>query len=58
MLYDPIPDPIAAGWTKEGNEPYLPTGTTLRITDTTKRGHRRFLRGGSHHDSRVARAIR
>ncbi|MGH3370629.1 MAG: hypothetical protein ACRDPR_11570 [Nocardioidaceae bacterium] len=39
---DPIPDPIAAGWTKEGDEPHFPTGTSLRITDTTNSGISRF----------------
>jgi hypothetical protein len=23
MSCDPIPDPLAAGWTKEGNEPHF-----------------------------------
>jgi hypothetical protein len=43
MLHDPIPDPIAAGWTKEGNEPHFPVGTSLRITDTTYEGICRFF---------------
>jgi hypothetical protein len=43
MLYDPIPDPIAAGWTKEGDEPHFPAGTSLRITDTTNLGFARFV---------------
>src|SRR5262245_48195136 len=43
MLYDPIPDPIAAGWTKEGNEPYFPSGASLRVTDTTNAGLVRFF---------------
>jgi len=34
LVYDPIPDPIAAGWTKEGLEPRLTRGSTLRITST------------------------
>jgi hypothetical protein len=43
MLYDPIPDPIAAGWTKEGDEPHFPSGTSLRVTDTTNAGVVRFF---------------
>jgi hypothetical protein len=43
MLMDPIPDPIAAGWTKEGNEPHLPAGTSLRVNDTTNAGFVRFF---------------
>lgn len=42
MLFDPIPDPIAAGWTKEGEEPHVPSGTSLRINDTTNAGLARF----------------
>src|SRR5262245_23915439 len=42
MANDPVPDPIAAGWTKEGGEPHLPTGTSLRVTDTTNAGICRF----------------
>jgi hypothetical protein len=43
MPYDPIPDPLAAGWTKAGNEPHFPSGTSLRITDTTNLGLCRFF---------------
>jgi hypothetical protein len=43
MLIDPIPDPIAAGWTKEGDEPHFPVGTSLRITDTSHTGICRFV---------------
>jgi hypothetical protein len=39
---DPIPDPLAAGWTKEGDEPHFPSGTSLRITDTSHEGISRF----------------
>ena len=43
LFFDPVPDPIAAGWTKEGNEPYFPVGTSLRVTDTTNVGFVRFF---------------
>jgi len=39
---NPIPDPTAAGWTKEGDEPHFATSTSLRITDTTYEGFSRF----------------
>ena len=42
MLIDPIPDPIAAGWTKEGEEPHFPSLTSLRINDTSNAGFARF----------------
>lgn len=42
MLIDPIPDPIAAGWTKEGQEPHFPSSTSLRINDTSNSGFARF----------------
>jgi hypothetical protein len=42
MALDPIPDPITAGWTKDGNEPHLPAGSSLRINDTTNAGFVRF----------------
>ena len=31
-IWDPIPDPIAAGWTKEGLGPHLPRGSVLCVT--------------------------
>jgi hypothetical protein len=43
MLYDPIPDPIAAGWTKEGDESHVPAGTSLQISDGTNAGFVRFF---------------
>ena len=43
MVTDPIPDPLAAGWTKEGDEPHFPVGTSLRITDTHDIGLCRFF---------------
>jgi hypothetical protein len=43
MVTDPIPDPLAAGWTKEGDEPHFPVGTSLRITDTSYFGTCRFF---------------
>jgi hypothetical protein len=42
MALDPIPDPIAAGWTKEGDEPHVPAGSSLRIHDTLNSGFVRF----------------
>ena len=42
MVFDPIPDPIAAGWTKEGDEPHLPASTALMLHDTTNSGFIRF----------------
>jgi hypothetical protein len=42
MTLDPIPDPIAAGWLKEGDEPHSPAGTSLLIHDTTNAGFVRF----------------
>ena len=42
MLIDPIPDPIAAGWMKEGEEPHFPSLTSLRINDTSNAGFARF----------------
>jgi hypothetical protein len=35
--FDPIPDPLALGWTKEGTEAHTP-GSPLRISDTRKVG--------------------
>lgn len=43
MPFDPIPDPLAAGWTKEGDEPHIPAGTSLRLHDTTNAGFARFV---------------
>jgi hypothetical protein len=43
MIIDPIPDPIAVGWTKEGDEPHFPVSSSLRITDTTHEGFCRFF---------------
>lgn len=42
MANDPVPDPLSAGWTREGDEPFFPSGTSLRITDTTNAGLCRF----------------
>lgn len=41
-LPNPIPDPVAAGWTKEGDEPHFATGNSLRITDTSYEAISRF----------------
>jgi hypothetical protein len=43
MLYDPIPDPLAAGWTKEGDAPHVPAGTVLEISDGTNSSLCRFF---------------
>jgi hypothetical protein len=43
MAFDPVPDPIAAGWTKEGDEPHIPAGTSLRINDATNAGTCKFF---------------
>lgn len=43
MTFDPIPDPIAAGWTKEGDESLIAAGTSLRIHDTSNAGFVRFF---------------
>jgi hypothetical protein len=42
MAFDPIPDPIAAGWTKEGDQPHFPAGSSLQISDNMNAGYIRF----------------
>jgi hypothetical protein len=41
--WDPIPDPVAAGWTKEGREPHVPAATSLFVHDLSHGGFCRFF---------------
>jgi hypothetical protein len=45
--FDPIPNPLTAGWTREGNEPFVITPPTLRINDTSNVG---FVNFYCHYD--------
>ena len=42
MFIDPIPDPIAAGWAKEGDQSHASSATSLRINDVNNTGFARF----------------
>ena len=42
MAFDPIPDPIAAGWTKEGDQSHVSSSTSLRVNDVNNTGFARF----------------